>query len=309
MSQKPILVIAGASGVIGTHLIKAAGDRYRIRTLTRSSATKHEGATPMVWRPEAAKEGDRRALEALAEGLDGASALVNLAGASVADGRLGEAHKRRVLESRVDSTRTLLHAHRLCPNPPPVWFQASATGYYGDAGEAALNENAPKDAGFFLAEVCDAWERAAGDANGARLVIGRIGVVLAQDAPGWQKMLAPIRLGVGGPFGSGRQWWPWIDADDLVGAMLFLIGHEESRGVYNLSAPEPVRQGDLAREAARRLRRPTIAAPAFALRLATGGVADTVLLPSAKALPAKLLKEGFTFERTNIESELDKLLG
>ena len=309
MSQKPILVIAGASGVIGTHLIRAAGDRYRIRTLTRSSATKHEGATPMVWRPEAAKEGDRRALEALAEGLDGASALVNLAGASVADGRLGEAHKRRVLESRVDSTRTLLHAHRLCPNPPPVWFQASATGYYGDAGEAALDENAPKDTGFFLAEVCDAWERAAGDANGARLVIGRIGVVLAQDAPGWQKMLAPIRLGVGGPFGSGRQWWPWIDADDLVGAMLFLTRREESQGVYNLSAPEPVRQGDLARRAARRLHRPTVSAPAFALRLATGGVADTVLLPSARALPTRLLNEGFTFERPDIESELDKLLG
>ena len=138
MNQKPILVIAGASGVIGTHLIRAAGDRYRIRTFTRSSSTEHEGATPMVWRPEAAKEGNERALSALAEGLDGARALVNLAGASVADGRLGEAHKKRVLESRVDSTRTLLEAHRLCSNPPPVWFQASATGYYGDAGRGRV---------------------------------------------------------------------------------------------------------------------------------------------------------------------------
>ena len=303
------MVIAGASGVIGKHLVKAAGDRYRILTLTRSTATEHEGATPMVWRPKAAKEGDRGALEALAEGLDGAAVLVNLAGASVADGRLGEAHKKRVLESRVESTRTLLEAHRLCRNPPPVWFQASATGYYGDAGEAKLDENAPKDAGFFLAEVCDAWERAAGDANGARLIIGRIGVVLAKDAPGWRKMLAPIRLGVGGPFGSGRQWWAWVDADDLARAMLFLIERDESRGVYNLSAPEPVRQGDLARETARRLRRPAIPAPAFALRLATGGVADTVLLPSAKALPTRLLGEGFTFKRPDVESELDKLLG
>ena len=302
------MVIAGASGVIGRHLIKAAGDRYRIRTLTRSTATEHEGATPMVWRPEAAKEGDEGALEALAEGLDGAGVLVNLAGASVADGRLGEAHKKRVWESRVESTRTLLHAHRLCPNPPSVWFQASATGYYGDAGEAELDETAPKDAGFFLAEVCDAWEEAAEDANGARLIVGRIGVVLAQDAPGWEKMLAPIRLGVGGPFGSGKQWWAWIDADDLARAMLFLLERKESRGVYNLSAPEPVRQGDLARKTARRLGRLAVSAPAFALRLATGGVADTVLLPSAKALPTRLLGEGFSFDRPDIESELDKLL-
>ena len=135
------------------------------------------------------------------------------------------------------------------PQPaPPSGSKPPPRATTADAGEAELDETAPKDAGFFLAEVCNAWEGAAEDANGARLIVGRIGVVLAKDAPGWQKMLAPLKLGVGGPFGSGKQWWAWVDADDLARAMLFLLEREASRGVYNLSAPEPVRQGDLARK-------------------------------------------------------------
>ena len=192
---------------------------------------------------------------------------------------------------------------------PPVWLQGSATGYYGDAGERELTEAAPSAEDFFLAEVCQAWESAAKDANGARLMISRIGLVLAKDAPAWQKMLLPIKLFVGGRFGDGEQWYPWVDADDFASAMLFLIEHEASGGVYNLTAPEPVRQIDLVERTARRLGRPAIfPTPAPLLRLAVGEVADALLLPSAKAVPAKLQEEGFIFAHPQIESELDKLL-
>ena len=309
-TARPTLVIAGASGVVGQHLIDQARSRYDIRILTRKEDKQDTaGLSYITWNPTAAKEDDEVALIQLGEALKGAAALINLAGASIADGRLGEAHKRRVLESRVDSTTTLLEAHKRSATPPPVWLQSSATGYYGDAGERELTEDAPSAANFFLADVCVAWEAAAQDANGARLIVGRTGLVLAKDAPAWQKMLLPIKLFAGGPFGDGEQWYPWIDADDLARAMLFLIENKGSQGPYNLSAPEPVRQIELVERTARRLGRPAILpTPAPLLRLAIGEVADALLLPSAKAVPSKLQEEGFTFQRAQIESELDKLL-
>ncbi len=307
---RPTLVIAGASGVVGTHLVRQALGRYDVRILTRrSNVQTPAGVTAVTWNPTAAKEEDEAALLRVGEALSGAAALVNLAGASIADGRLDEDHKRRVLESRVDSTATLLAAHKRSPAPPGVWLQGSATGYYGDAGEVELTEDAPPAEGFFLADVCKAWEAAAEDANGARLVIGRIGLVLAKDAPAWQKMLLPVKLFVGGRFGDGEQWYPWVDADDLARAMLFLVENDESEGAYNLTAPEPVRQIDLIERAARRLGRPAIfPTPAPLLRLALGEVADALLLPSAKVMPARLQAEGFVFQHAHIASELDKLL-
>lgn len=305
-----MLAIAGASGVVGTHLIHQARERYDIRVLTRRSNVQTPvGVSAVTWNPDAAREGDEAALSRVGDALSGAAALINLAGASIADGRLGEEHKRRVLESRVDSTTTLLEAHKRSDAPPKVWVQGSATGYYGDAGEVELTEDAPPAEDFFLADVCKAWEAAAEDANGARLAISRTGLVLAKDAPAWQKMLLPIKLFAGGPFGDGEQWYPWIDADDLASAMLFLVEHEESSGAYNLTAPEPVRQIELVERTARRLGRPAIfPTPAPMLRLAIGEVADALLLPSAKAVPAKLQEEGFAFQHVQIESELDKLL-
>jgi len=309
MNPRPVLVIAGAGGVIGRHLIDAARARYDVRTLTRKAdGNAPEGVTAIEWNPDATKEGDEAALGRVAEALEGAAALVNLAGASIANGRLDDAHKRRVVESRVNSAQTLLEAHRRCDAPPPVWFQASATGYYGDQGDTPLTEDAADGGDFVLTDICKRWETAAGDANGARLVVGRIGIVFAQDAPGWRRFVLPIKLFLGGPFGSGRQWYPWIDADDLARSILFLI-EGEGHGVYNLTAPEPVRQGDLTRMVASRLSRPArLAAPPFALRLALGGLADALLLASARVLPARLQAEGFSFDCPTIERGLDKLL-
>lgn len=308
-STRPILVISGASGLIGSHLSAAAKDRYELRLLTRSTdRPARSGSSWVAWNPEAASRGDETALDRLAKTVSGTHAIVNLAGASVADGRLDEAHRNRILESRVQSARALLLAQRRAQNPAKVWFQASATGYYGDRGDAELTERAPAGSGP-LSDISRRWEAAPEDAGGARLIVGRIGIVLARDASGWKKMLLPVKLFAGGPFGSGQQWFSWIDADDLARAILFLIENDASEGVYNLTAPEPIRQIELVRKVASRLSRPAaLPAPAFALRLALGGLADALLLASARVLPERLQREGFTFEYPTFEAELNKLL-
>lgn len=308
-SARPILVISGASGLIGSHLSAAARDRYGLRLLTRKAdKPARSGSSWVAWNPETASQGDETALNSLAEALSGAYAIVNLAGASVAEGRLDEAHQKRILESRVQSARALLLAQRRARDPARVWFQASATGYYGDRGDTELTERAPAGSGP-LSDISRHWEAAPEDAGGARLIVGRIGIVLAKDASGWKKMLLPVKLFAGGPFGSGEQWFSWIDADDLAHAILFLIENETSEGVYNLTAPEPLRQLTLTRKVASRLSRPAaLPAPAFALRLALGGLADALILASTKVLPERLQQEGFTFERPTFEAELDKLL-
>jgi uncharacterized protein (TIGR01777 family) len=308
-SSHPILVISGASGLIGSHLSAAAKDRYELRLLTRNvDKSARSGASWVAWNPEAAAQGDETALNRLAETLSGAHAIVNLAGASVANGRLGEAHQKRLVKSRVQSAKALLLAQRRAQNPAKVWFQPSGINFYGDRGDAALTERAAPGSSP-LSDICRIWEAAPEDAGGARLIVGRISVVLAKDAPTWKKLLLPVKLFAGGPFGSGEQWFSWIDADDLAHAILFLIENEASEGVYNLTAPEPLRQVDFVRRVASRLSRPAaLPAPAFALRLALGGLADALLLASARVLPERLQQEGFTYGYPTFEVELNKLL-
>lgn len=325
MTDSRVMVIAGASGVVGRHLITAARARgWRLRVLTRSTAA---GSLPVVdddapqrlmaWSPQRAAGDDAAAQRVVARALEGADVVVNLAGASLSEGRLDAPHRRRVRDSRVDATRALVRGWLRASNPPAVWVQASAVGYYGDTGETQVDESAPQGR-MFLSEVCHAWEETARSVreelgegrNAPRQIMARLGLVLAEDAPAWEKMLQPVRLGLGGALGSGKQWWSWIDADELAEALFFLIERESAEGVYNLTTPEPVRQLDLVRAAARRLDRPAILpAPAAALRLLLGAVADELLLASCKALPTRLEAEGYTFRTPGIAAELDQLLG
>lgn len=305
------LVIAGASGLIGQYLKALCIGKYDITVLTRQAATtRADGIRQVQWQPEAAKNNDSAALERLSKELEQATAVINLAGASIADGRLDKRHKARVLSSRVDSTTTLVTALERCKNPPATFFQASAVGYYGDRAAETLDELASAQAGNFLSEVCEAWEAAAQPATSkTRLVVGRIGVVLAKDAPAWQKLLLPIKLFVGGPLGSGQQWFAWIHAHDLARAILYLLENSEATGVYNLVAPEPVQQQQLTQRAANKLGRPAfVPAPAFALRLALGEVADALLLSSSRAVPARLQESGFSFTYPTLEAALEELL-
>lgn len=309
--SRPKLVIAGSGGVIAKHIAQAASETYDVVALTRSVDGSEPSASHAVaWKPTAAKEGDDASLDELAGVLDGAHALVNLAGASIGDGRLGEEHRRRVRDSRIDSTDTLVEAARRSGRAPTVWVQGSATGYYGDRGDEVLTEDSERGRDFYLADVVETWERAAQPAAArSRLVIMRSGLVLAPDAPAWQRMILPIRLFVGGRLGSGDQWFPWIDARDHAGAVLYLVRTEGAEGPFNFTAPQPVRQADLAKKAAERLGRPAIfPAPAPLLRLVLGRAADQLILCSQRVVPERLLELGWEFEHPDIDSELDRLL-
>ena len=294
------------------HIARAARDRYDVVALTRSvDGSEPQGARPHAWDPGAAEAGDERVLDELAQLIDGAQAIVNLAGASIDGGRFGRDHRRRLVESRVGSTTTLVRALERAGTAPDVWIQGSATGHYGDRGDEILTEDAGASHDFFLAEVTRAWEGAAAPAAAyCRMVVTRCGVVLAPDAPAWNKLLLPIRLFVGGPLAGGEQWFPWITGGDLARAMLFLIETPTSEGAFNVAAPEPVRQKQLAREAAARLSRPAfVPTPAPLLRLALGGLADQLVLPSQRVVPARLQESGFAFDHPTIASALDHLLG
>ena len=320
MDDRPRMVIAGASGLIGRGLVAALKDRWRITVLTREvTGDEPAGTDALAWSPTAAKDGDVAHLEGLSRQLEGADAVVNLAGAPIADGRFDEAHKRRIRDSRVDATTTLVEAASRCEVAPAVWFQASGSGAYGDRGEEELDESSPLGDDF-MAEVTRAWEGAAAPAaERSRLVVGRIGIALDPSATAWTRLVLPVRLFVGGPIAGGRMWWPWIHANDLIRAIVWLIETREAtreegevrpvEGVHLLTAPEPARQIDLTRAAARVLRRPSfVPVPAFALRILFGGMPDHLLLPSTKALPRKLLDEGFSFRFPDADTAARDLL-
>ncbi len=315
MSDKTI-VITGASGVVGIHLAALALSRgWTVRTLTRGRSERDpKGLEKVSWDPAAAASGDPAAIAAIAGALEGAQIIVNLAGAGVADKRLTEAWKREVMNSRLDSARALVKAWAACKRPPGFWVQASAVGFYGDTGDALVDESTgPGD--DYLAGVCVAWEEAGreifaveGARDKVRQVIARIGLVFATDSKPWMGMTTPIRFGAGGPIGSGQQFYPWIDADDLARAVFFLYEKEGAEGIYNFTGPDPVRQRDLVRKIASKLRRPAfLPVPAFALRIAIGDMAEA-LLASNNAPPRRLLDAGFTFDRANIDQEIEALL-
>jgi len=310
--EDPQVVMAGARGIIGARLIEALAGRARVTVLTRAAGGHWPAhVTPFVWSPSAARDGDERALDALATRLDASAALVNLAGSSIAAGRLDATHLAQVKGSRLDATATLLDAARRCAKAPATWIQGSAVGIYGDRGDEVLTErSAPGDPSFPLVPTGLAWEAAAGPAaDASRLIVARFGVVFDREAEAWKRMLLPLRLFAGGPLGSGCQWMPWIGGRDVARALVWLLETSSAVGTYNLTAPEPARQIDVARAAGRALHRPVwLPAPAFALRLALGGVADALLLASQRVVPERLLAEGFAFDDATVAGAMPGLV-
>lgn len=311
-------IIAGAGGIIGRRLLQALADRpnrngSRITVLTRrEGGSWPTGVTPLVWSPSAARDANDAALDKLAWSMDNAQVVINLAGSSIAAGRLDDAHLQRVMQSRQDATATLLAAASRATTPPAAWLQAAAVGIYGDRGDTILSEtsaigDAQRD---LLTPTGVAWEKAAEPAaDFSRLVVMRIGVVFDRDAEAWQKLLLPIRLFIGGPLGHGRQWLPWISGRDTARAIVWLLERASAEGVYNLTAPGSLRQIEVTRLAARALRRPALMpTPAFALRLALGRVADALLLSSQRVMPERLLAEGFEFQDPDLATALASLL-
>jgi uncharacterized protein (TIGR01777 family) len=234
-----------------------------------------------------------------------ADVIINLAGENVGAGRWTADRKRNILNSRVEATTALVTAIRLARDKPRTFISASAVGFYGVRDDEILDERSENGSGF-LADVTREWEEAARRAEGvARVVILRFGVVLAKNGGPLKKMLLPFYFGAGGPIGSGKQWMSWVDREDVLRAIEWAIDNPQVRGIYNITAPEPVRNRDFARALGRSIHRPSfMPTPAFALRLIFGEMADEILLGGQRVVPSRATKEGFTFNYPTLEASL-----
>jgi uncharacterized protein (TIGR01777 family) len=295
------IAISGASGLVGSQLVpflRAGGHDVARLVRRRPSA-----ADEIAWDPATGQID--------AASLEGMDAVIHLAGVSIAGGRWTTARKAAILSSRLQGTSllagTLAHLRR----PPRVLISASGIGYYGDAGSTPLTEESPPGDGF-LAGVCQAWEEATAPAaaSGIRVVLPRFGVVLAGSGGLLSRMAPVFRFGLGGPLGNGEQFMSWIDLDDLLGVLLQAIADDRLAGPVNAVAPHAVSNRAFAETLGRVLGRPAILrAPASALRLVAGELADELLLASQRAEPTRLEEVGFSFAFPALEDALRHELG
>lgn len=308
------ILVTGSTGLIGTALAEALGKEGHtvcrlIRPGTRVSA-KTRGGFEVAWNPATGELGGAAV---------GADAVVHLSGASVAEKRWSPKRKGLLLSSRVDVTRALVAALGRMSARPAVLVSASAIGYYGNRGDEILTEESgPGD--DFPAELAKAWEAEAckAEAYGTRVVLARIGVVLAKHGGALPMMMKPFRLGLGGCIGSGKQWMSWITLQDAVGALLRCLSSTPITGAVsfapltgpvNVVSPQPVTNAEFTKKLARAMHRPAIfPAPAIALRLAVGEMADALLLASQRVVPKKLQESGYTFQHPDLRSALAALL-
>ncbi|HEY0144501.1 MAG TPA: TIGR01777 family oxidoreductase [Thermoanaerobaculia bacterium] len=295
------IVVAGGTGFIGEPLVRRLVARGDDVTVLSRNPAKVKAGRGLAW--------DGKTQGSWSDAVAKADAVINLAGEGVADARWTAERKQRLVASRLDATRALVEAMRREPSRRRVFLSASAIGLYGNRADEMLDENSTPGGGF-LADLVRQWEEAARAAEPlARLVVVRIGIVLAKDGGALGKMLLPFRLGAGGPIGSGQQWMSWIDRDDVLRMIEWALDNEAVRGVFNATAPEPVRNRDFARALGAALHRPAvIPTPPFALRIAFGAMADEALLAGQRVLPQRAAAEGFVFESRTIDAALKRHL-
>lgn len=297
------IVLAGGSGFIGRHLARLlTGGGHRVTVLTRGRGAGAPGTKPVVW--------DGRSGGDWTKALDGCDAVVNLAGAGVADWLWTRSYREKLVSSRVESTRALVEAMSRASAKPKVFVSASAVGYYGDRADEALDERSGAGQGF-LADLCRRWEEEASAAErlGVRTVIPRIGVVLGRDGGALPKMLPAFKFALGGRLGSGSQWMPWIHVADVAGLVAAALDEGTYRGALNAVAPEPVTNAGFTRELGAALGRPTpFPVPAPLLRLGLGEMSG-ILLASQKVSPAAARSRGYRFRFPDIASALRDLVG
>jgi uncharacterized protein (TIGR01777 family) len=296
------IAVTGASGLVGSALVPfLRGQGHRVLTISR----RPRGPDQIGWDP------DRGQLDPSA--LEGLDATVHLAGEPIGV-RWTAARKRRILESRVRGTRLLAETLARLARPPRVLVSASGVGIYGNRGDTIVTEDTlPSEAApDFLVEVAREWEAATQPARaaGIRVVHLRLGMVLSPAGGALGRMLPLFRSGFGGPLGSGRQWVSWVAIDDVMGAVAHALMTGDLNGPVNVTAPEPVTNRVLAKTLGRVLGRPALLpAPAAALRLVFGEMADAALLGSQRALPVRLLGSAYRFRFPSLEPALRSLLG
>jgi uncharacterized protein (TIGR01777 family) len=300
------VVIAGGSGLIGRRLIvELLQARHEVILLSRKPENVHK-----IFPTVCVEFWDAKTSGILVNIIDGAGAVINLTGESIAAKRWSPMQKQKILSSRIESTRAIVNAIEQTHHRPSVLLNASAVGYYGNVPEDEVTETYPKGKGF-LSDVCEQWEMEAQKAQefGVRVVLLRTGIVLDKNEGALHKLLLPFRLFIGGPLGYGRQWFPWIHVQDEVNAILFAMEHEQISGPVNLSAPQSVRMIEFCKVLGSVLHRPSwFPIPEFALRLMLGEMAEPLLLHGQKIIPKKLLEAGFKFRYTNLENALQDIL-
>lgn len=294
------VAITGGTGLIGralTGLLRTGG--HTVRWITRDPRADRGD---IGWNPSAGT------LEP--EALVGVDAVVHLAGANVGE-RWTTEHKRAIVDSRIQGTRTLVRALSAMRIPPSVLVSGSAVGYYGDTGSMMLDETSPQGTGF-LADLSREWEgeTAPAEQAGIRVAIARTGVVLSPAGGALAKMLPAFQFGLGGPLGSGRQWMSWISLDDEVAALYFLLMNAGCKGPFNLTAPDPVTNAAFGHTLGNVLNRPAfLPVPAFALTALFGEMAGATILGGQRVLPTRLQQAGFRFRHPELESALRFELG
>ena len=307
------IVMTGATGLVGTALVKTfAGEGHTIYRLTRSETSKisakEAGVFDLPWNPSSGGiggSGDSSSLQGLAS-VDG---VINLAGAPVVGGWWTRERKALLRSSRVDTTRGLVSAIAKMEKKPRVLISASAIGYYGDRGDELVTEKSAPGTDF-LAELAKEWENEAVKAEelGVRVVLLRFGIILAKQGGALPQMMLPFKYGLGGSAGSGRQWTSWIALQDVVAIFQEALRNDSWKGPVNLVAPQAMRNSDFTKSLAKVMHRPAIfAAPAFALRLVMGEMADT-LLGGVRVAPQVLEQHGYRFLHANLDEALNAIL-
>ena len=288
------VLISGASGLVGTELARQLReDGHEAIRLVRRAA---RAADEISWNPSKG-EIDPEIMESV-------DAVVNLAGATTGRIPWTAKYKKEIVSSRIDSTRTLVTAINRAGNPPKVLISGSASGFYGEGGSTWLSEDSPKGKGF-LSDLAHDWEQEAMKAR-ARVVLVRTTLVMSRKKGALGPLMPLLKLGVGGPIGSGKQFWAWINLVDEAAAIIHLITTPGTHGPYNLTAPEPATCEEIIVGLGKAIRRPTFfRIPEFLMKLFIGEAAQELLLVSQKMTANKLLASGFRFRYPDLKSSID----
>lgn len=299
------ILITGGTGFVGTQLTsRLIKDNHEVTILTRSLKGA-KGSSPGI----SYIEGDPTKKGRWQEAIKDHDAVINLAGASIFS-KWTEEHKKAIRESRVNTTRNIVEGIPSRPERPFTLFSTSAVGYYGFCGDEELVEDSPPG-NDFLARIAKEWEGEALKARdkGVRVVITRFGIVMGEKGGALSQMIPLFKKYIGGPIGSGKQWFSWVHIKDLAEAFAFLIKHPEISGPVNVCSPNPVRNYDLAKALGKALHRPSfIPAPAFMVKLVLGEF-GSVILEGQRVIPRKLLEKGFVFQYADIEKALQGIVG
>lgn len=297
--------MTGGTGFVGTQLTsRLIQEGHEVTILTRSLKGA-KGTSPGI----SYLEGNPTRKGPWQEAIQQHDAVINLAGASIF-AKWTEEHKRAIRESRVNTTQNIIEGMPSRPEKPITLLSTSAVGYYGFCGDEELTEESPPGDDF-LARIAVEWEGEALKARsrGARVVITRFGIVLGEKGGALSQMIPLFKKYIGGPIGSGKQWFSWVHIKDLAEAFVFLLKHPEISGPVNLCSPNPVRNKELAKALGKALGKPSfMPAPGFMIKLVLGEF-GSVILEGQRVIPKKLLDHGFVFQYPDIEKALQGIVG